>query len=130
MEEDNFVVDGFPPMRDCALDDFEIALDGATGAEVRRGRVRKFVEHVVSSTGPLIAHDESAWYRVQLQAGHPVLSAEESGGHLRWKASLPDPHHQFLHHGSYVIGLISHGTLYLTGSSDPNEIDFTRCGGD
>ena len=70
MEEDNFVVDGFPPMRDCALDDFEIALDGATGAEVTRGRVRKFVEHIVSSTGPVIAHDESAWYRVQLQAGH------------------------------------------------------------
>lgn len=131
MDEDHLVVDGFPPMRGCTTGDLEIAFDDTSGAEVGRGRARKFVEHPVSLTGPVIAHDDSTEYRARLEAGHAMLRAEErADGHLRWKASLPDPHHQFLHHGTYVIGLITHGTLYLTGSSDPKEPDFKDCGGD
>jgi hypothetical protein len=131
MDQNRLVVDGVPPMRGCSGNDLEIAFDRTTGAEVRRGRPRKSVEIAYPQTGPVIAHDDSAWYRVELQAGHPVLRAvERADGHLRWQANLPDPHHQFLRHASYVIGLIAHGTLYLTGSSDPHELDLTSCGGD
>jgi hypothetical protein len=129
MDGDQFVVDGSLPERSCAGNSLEIALDGATGAEVRRGRPRKFVELGYPQTGPLVAQDDSTWYNIELKAGHPVLGAEVVGGDLRWKASLPDPHHQFLRHGSYVAGAISHGTLYVIGTSDPKEIDSTECGG-